>query len=301
MMSTSLTSPKISSPLDVLRNYPLISFFTLANILSWLAWLPYLLSDNGIGIWSFTFPSLLGSSQFLGVLPGAYLGPIASALLITAVVDGIKGLRDWRKRLWNWKASPRWYGIVFLAVPSAMFVTGYAFSGGQVLFPSIAALLLFIPMLALQMVTTGLAEEPGWRDFALVRLQQRYSPLRAAFILGPLWGVWHLPLFLSDWGGYPEASWIRPVAFMILCIAFNVVMSWVFNGTGQSLPLSMLMHVGANTFASLMWPEIFPAIDEEMSFVAMACGAVVAAILVIIFTRGRLGYRELKDDKRNMP
>ena len=62
---------------------------------------------------------------------------------------------------------------------------------------------MYVPVLLFQMVTTGLAEEPGWRDFALPRLQRRFSPIIAALILGPLWGVWHLPLFLTDWGGAP--------------------------------------------------------------------------------------------------
>jgi hypothetical protein len=27
----------------------LLSFFVLANLMSWLAWLPYILSENGLG------------------------------------------------------------------------------------------------------------------------------------------------------------------------------------------------------------------------------------------------------------
>lgn len=270
--------------------HPLTAFFMLANALSWLAWLPYVLSQNGLGVWSFRFPALLGSSQVTGVLPGAYLGPITAAFLVTALVDGRPGLRAWAGRLWRWKVAPRWYAITLLGVPAAMLITGLAFSGGQIAAPSTSALIAFVPVLAFQMVTTGLAEEPGWRDFALPRLQRRFSPLGAAFVLGPLWGSWHLPLFLSDWGGYPEASITRPLVFLAFCIAFNIVMSWVFNRTGQSLPLSMLMHVGVNTFASVMWSEVFPSLDGELALVAMAAGATVAAAVIVVATRGRLGH-----------
>ncbi len=268
----------------------MIAFFTLANLLSWTAWLPYVLSQNGLGVWAFRFPDLLGSSQILGVLPGAYLGPIFSAFLVTAIVSGRAGLRDWGRRLWRWKVAPRWYAITLLGVPAGMLLTGLAFSGGQIVAPSVSALIAFVPILLFQMVTTGLAEEPGWRDFALPRLQNRFSPLGAAFILGPLWGAWHLPLFLSDWGGFPDASLTRPLTFLAFCVAFNIVMSWVFNRTGQSLPLSMLMHVGVNTFASVMWVEVFPTLDGELALIAMATGAAVAAVTIIVATRGRLGY-----------
>lgn len=313
-MTTSLTaagggaSPSSAPPapprglVGWIRRRPLIAFFALANLLSWGAWTPYVFSENGLGVWSFRFPDILGTSQILGVLPGAYLGPITAAFLVTAVVDGRAGLRAWARRLWRWKVAPRWYAITLLSVPGAMLLTGLAFSGGRIAAPSTAALLAFLPMLLFQMITTGLAEEPGWRDFALPRLQNRFSPVRAAFILGPLWGAWHLPLFLTDWGGFPEASWTRPLVFLAFCVAFNVVMSWVFNRTGQSLPLSMLMHVSANTFASVMWAEVFPTLGGELPLIAMATGASVAAVVLIIATRGRLGYTaptataELGDD-----
>ena len=80
------------------------------------------------------------------------------------------------------------------------------------------------------------------------------------------------------------------MAFILFCIAFNVVMSWVFNRTGQSLPLSMLMHVSVNTFASVIWTETFPAITGDLVLPATAAAAIVAAGLLIVTTRGQLGY-----------
>ena len=77
----------------------------------------------------------------------------------------------------------------------------------------------------------------------------------------------------------------------MFCLAFNVVMKWVFNSTGESLPLAMLMHVGVNNFASIMWSEMFPTIAPCGAMQALAVGAVVAGVLVLVGTRGRLGYR----------
>ena len=130
----------------------------------------------------------------------------------------------------------------------------------------------------------------GPDDFALPRLQDRFGPLAGSMVLGPFWALWHFPLFLSDWGGWPDASWTRPVAFTVFCLAFNLVMTWVFNRTGQSLPLAVLAHVSVNNFASVIWGSTFPTIDADRAMVAMASGAVVAATAVVIATRGRLGY-----------
>lgn len=171
--------------------------FVLANVMSWLAWVPYILSQSGVGIWSYQFPDTLGSSQILGVLPGAYLGPIASALFVTAVADGRAGLRRWVGRMWRWRVRWHWYAITLLGVPAAM---------------------------------------------------------------------------------------------LAFCIAFNIVMTWVFNRTGESVPLAMSAHVSVNNFASIMWSEIFPTIDSDRAMQAMSAGAVVTCVLVLIGTRGRLGY-----------
>jgi len=55
--------------------------------------------------------------------------------------------------------------------------------------PAATVLLAYLPTLVLQVLTTGVAEEPGWRDFAQPRLQSRFGPLTGALILGPLWGL----------------------------------------------------------------------------------------------------------------
>src|SRR5690606_17895432 len=53
--------------LGAVQRHPLLSFFILANALSWIAWTPYILSNNGLGVWDFTFPVVLGSSQISGM------------------------------------------------------------------------------------------------------------------------------------------------------------------------------------------------------------------------------------------
>jgi hypothetical protein len=126
-------------------------------------------------------------------------------------------------------------------------------------------------------------------------MQRRFGPLAGTMILGPLWALWHFPLFLTEWGGYPEADWTRPAAFTVFCIAFNIVMTWVFNRTGESLPLAMLLHVSVNNFASIAWSEVFPTIDAAGAYYALAGGSLVAAALVLVGTRGRLGY-QVPDD-----
>jgi len=271
-------------------DHPILAFFVLALGLSWLAWTPYILSRNGIGVWGFTFPEFLGTGQFTGVLPGALLGPLGSAFLVTALVDGREGLRRWAGRLWRWRVRWPWYALALLGVPALIVAAGLPLSGGVVQAPSALVWATVLPGLVLQVVTTGLAEEPGWRDFALPRLQDRLGAIGAVAVLGPVWALWHLPLFLTDWGGWPDATWSHVAAFTGFCVSFNVVIAWVFNRTGQSLPVVTLLHCGVNNTASILWGELYPQISAERMMPALCLVSTVAAAGLLVLTRGRLGY-----------
>jgi hypothetical protein len=57
-----------------------------------------------------------------------------------------------------------------------------------------------------------LGEEPGWRGYALPRLQTGLGPVRSSLVLGLLWTGWHLPLFLyPGWTSSP--LWIYVLFF----------------------------------------------------------------------------------------
>jgi uncharacterized protein len=88
------------------------------------------LSETGLGILPFRFPAFLGTTQLLGVLPGAYLGPILSALLVTAIADGRPGLRRWVGRVWNWRVSWRWYLSVLIGVPAVLVFAAVPLADG---------------------------------------------------------------------------------------------------------------------------------------------------------------------------
>ncbi|MFI0540666.1 CPBP family intramembrane glutamic endopeptidase [Streptomyces sp. WSLK1-3] len=272
-----------------IRRHPLTWFFTLAFALSWAAWTPYVLSGNGLGVWHFTFPGGRAGSQLTGVLPGAYLGPIASALLVTGITEGRAGLRTWRARMTKFRVGLRWYLVVLLAVPAALTLASVALGGRGPALPSATVLAAYLPGLLVQMVTTGLAEEPGWREFAMPRMQRRYGPLTATLVVGVLWGCWHLPLFLTQWGGGPHVAWTVPAQFLAMTLAFSCVMTWVFNRSGESMPLVMLLHTGVNNYLSIAWSDMFPSLKESDAALAVLLAATAAALVLLIATRGRLG------------
>ena len=81
-----------------------------------------------------------------------------------------------------------------------------------------------------------------------------------------------------------------PVEFVALCVPLSLVMTWVFNRTGQSLPIVMIMHASINTTFTVLWPVLFSRLDYSKDTLhAVLLAASVTAVVLLIATRGRLG------------
>ena len=290
-------------PGGFVRRHGLVSYYAMAYFVSWLFWLPYLLSQSGLGILDFSFPKVLGTTQFAGVLPGAYLGPLGAAFIVTAIAEGRPGLRRWGGRLFKWGVGWRWYTLALMGVPALLVAGTLVVSPGLAAglrFPPLGILLAYLPFLVLQMLTTGLAEEPGWRDFALVRHQRLHGPLAGTLILGVLWAGWHLPLFVTEWGrGMGGTNPQAILLFVAFCLVFSVVITWIFNRTGESLPVVMLAHVSVNNFASVMWFAMFTTLNPygQAANWASVVSFGAVALVIVAATRGRLGYGGPHDDQ----
>jgi membrane protease YdiL (CAAX protease family) len=66
-----------------------------------------------------------------------------------------------------------------------------------------------------------LGEEPGWRGYALPRMEAALGAMRGSLLLGILWTGWHRPLFIrSGWESAP--LWI----YTLILIGLSVIMSY---------------------------------------------------------------------------
>jgi len=75
---------------DAIRSHA-PSLFFLAFAITWLAWAPYILSFNGLGLGfvkSLHIPAVLGTIKLVGAPPIAYLGPLTAAFVVTAAGEG---------------------------------------------------------------------------------------------------------------------------------------------------------------------------------------------------------------------
>jgi membrane protease YdiL (CAAX protease family) len=220
----------------MVRKRRLSLFFVLAYALAW-------------GVES--VPDVVGMTQpswtswfFAGFL-SALSPSVAAALVVAASGERVRG---WFRSVAKVRVHPKWYaaaiGVPFLIVYAAGVVSWAL--GGPIDWSAfeISPATVVIGII-LGTLLGGGQEEFGWRGFAQPELQERYGTLRAAVVVGVFWGLWHLPQFLpggfrSDWGPLMVGS------YFVGIIGFSVLLAWVFNGSGGSAVLAMVMHGADN-------------------------------------------------------
>jgi membrane protease YdiL (CAAX protease family) len=140
----------------------------------------------------------------------------------------------------------------------------------------------------------GLGEEIGWRGFALPRMQPRYGPLWGTLLLGVMHCFWHGEEFLTPaQGGGPGTGWTPFVTnlpiFLLLVLSFSIIMTWIFNHTRGSLFAAISAHASVDAPQAALLP-LFPAVGVTSMLMGAAVGLGVPALLILILTRGQLGY-----------
>ncbi len=123
-------------------------------------------------------------------------------------------------------------------------------------------------------------EEIGWRGFELPRLQRRHGPLVGSLVLGVLWALWHLPLFLIPAWDTPHDGPLDVVLFVALAVGTAVIFTWVFNNTRGSVLLAILAHGSLNMGVAAY--DLFPAVAS--GFANFAIGLGVAALAIVALT-----------------
>jgi len=288
--ATEAAQPSDAARESLLARHPLVFFFLIAYAGSWLLEVPIALSETGTGLLPFTIPTPL---LVVAIAAATFVGPTLSAFIMTGITEGWIGIRRLLRRYVLWRVGLRRYLFVLLVIPAIEVLGAIVVPGVLGSFQSLTLMLvLTYPVAFVSTFILGgpLGEEPGWRGFALPRLQPLHGPLVGSIILGILWACWHLPLFWS--GVWTPPTIPNVVMFILMITALTIIMTWVFNNAKGSLLITMLMHASFNTFANKIVAPLFPApILSEYGLLPVLVGFGATALVLIAVTRGRLGYQ----------
>jgi uncharacterized protein len=263
-----------------LKRHPLVSYFVLAYGITWGGILLFLASRG------FQLNTITAQDVPLIFLP-MILGPSASSLIMTALLDGRGGLRDLWSRQTRWRVGWTWYAVALLTIPVLVVVILLAASAvvSPAFAPGFQVIGLVFGLLA------GGLEEIGWTGFATPRLLKNYTPLKAGLILGVLWAFWHILADFSANFNTMGVGWLLWfITFWLLPLtAYRMLMTWVYSHT-RSLLLAQLMHASYTGWLFVLSPAA--SFDQNLlwqTLFAVSVWGLVAGVALVNWRAQRRG------------
>jgi membrane protease YdiL (CAAX protease family) len=288
-MSTPTAAQQSSSPSTLTRlvaGHPVATFLIMAYTVS-IAIAVVRLRTNG------DIDQSPSSQYLIGFLEHLFSVALP-AFLVVAVLHGKDGMRDLARRSLRWRVGARWYLIALLGLPigsvlCASMIYGVAplnalVNRWQLLFT------LILPSLLIRIVFLNTIEEIGWLGFLQARFQDQYGPWKACLLVEIPFALWHLPGLLGDTGGQLSLALVFLGILAIFQLCGRFVNMWLYNNTNRSILLAGMFHATYNTTVNTYAGQIIPVPAEPWFFIVSGAVA-VAAVLIIILTRGRLSYK----------
>jgi len=266
-----------TNSLEKVLDKPLWTFFVLTYVFSWVFWIPIAVS---------------GKEVSLGLIViGAFTPSVFGTLMTYRTLDKAGRADFWRRIIGFRRIRAWWYAVILLLFPTMMALTFFIESmlGGEV--PSLEgaretltqplSLLVFI----ITMLIGGpLAEELGWRGFALDRLQTNWTALRASLVLGIIHAAWHLPLFFARgtsqelMGFATDLFWL----WVIQVVAGTIFFTWVYNNNRRSILSAILIHFMSNSTFTII-AQLGGALPLRTEIIRTVITVALAAIIVLVW------------------
>ena len=213
-------------------------------------------------------------------------GPLFASVSVSAYKAGLGGVKGLLSKALIWRFPLHWYLIAILLIP-AINLANILFFYDRI--PDDFPWFAVTPVLIAGQIWVVVAEEFGWRGFALPRLQSRYGSLGATLVLGPIWAIWHLPMFFIP--GSPQYSENVPASlavYMFVIVCLSILFTVIYNRSNGSVLSCMLFHAFLNIAAFTI--RIPPDINISIYII---CGAALLAVALLdrpLFRRPGIAY-----------
>jgi len=265
-------------------------FLIFTFLFTWGLWLPSILTGLGLdlGIDAETYTSI--------TVPIGAFAPLLVALALVIKLKGWKGAWNFLRQAFDLKVKPLYLAAAFIIPLIIHLLSHYlapllGFPVADTLFPEILGLpsiIIAIPYFFLMLIIGGGQEEFGWRGYAQAPLQKRMGVIPASLLIGFVWGIWHLPLWIMPGDGHSTYPFI---AFLIMTTSISVVYGWLYNASNQKLITVIIFHAMSNTAAPLLPFLISKEGTPETAYWVYAAINVLAAVI--------MGFVIYQADKRN--
>ncbi len=276
------------TPKSFVNRHPVLTYFAVVFVISW----------GGILIILGPNISPARSEEIGTLMPALYLammaGPSIAGILLTGVVYGRAGLREFFSHLFRWRVGAHWYALALLTTPLLATVALLLLSATSSDFlPRIyttedKGFILQFGIVVGFMV--GFIEELGWTGFAVSTLRRHYGIIATGLIVGLVIGVWHAPLVYWTSSG---ATGVLPPAVYLVAVLFTwlpsyrVLMVCVYDRT-ESMLVAILMHASLVAFWYILTPLALAGMTLAVFYFVFSAGVWVVVAAVAVGNGGHL-------------
>jgi uncharacterized protein len=226
-----------------------------------------------VGFWGCLALGYVDRLRFWVPILGA-LAPVSAALIVTGLGQGEPAARDLMRRLFSWRVRPAWYlAAIGIPVVQNVCAVGLAAIHGAFALSRVPPVVPVLPSLWLVFLFAA-GEELGWRGYLLPRLLATLGPVSASVVVGTIHAVWHWPLVVLP---HQYLSGVPLVAFSVFVVSDALLFTWIFQNTGGSVLLAVLLH-GSSNGAMLFYGGIDPGLAPWLK---ASISALTAVILVL--------------------
>lgn len=255
-----------------IQKHRLISFFTLTYTIAFGTTFTYIYIQPGQPIrpWSLDW--------FLNAF-----SPTISALIISWIIGGKTAIIHLLSGFTRWKVGLRWYfAAAYLVLGPLAFALVYIALGNPItgIKPGVTASMI-IGQLVFTLFSGHVAEEAGWRGFALPYLQSKYNALVSSIILGVVWACWHIPLFFVP--GSSQQGIPFPI-YLMLVVTGAIYFTWLYNNTRGSLIIVVLAHFSFNLSGGFLAGTL--GLLPPMILYVVAGSLLLLTVIFVIFYFG---------------
>ena len=276
-----MTSEPSANPDTILRRHPVLAYFALTFVLSWMGALAVAASHL---VRQQPLPKISGILMF----PVMLLGPSCAGVLLRRIVDGKSGLQALLSEIFRVSVAPRWYAALLLPPISVLVVLLFL----KTVVSTVYAPNHFLPGVFFS-IPAGFLEEIGWMGYAFPKMSSQNNALAPSVLLGLIWGVWHLPVIDFLGSATPHGVYMFPffISFTFAMTAMRVLIVWIYTNT-KSIFLAQLMHISSTSSLVLFGPPGVTA-RQEVSWYVLYGSVLWLAVAIIIRVFGKRLTRQV--------
>ena len=201
--------------------------------------------------------------------------PALWALVVAWIAWGKNDAWKLVSSLWNWRVAPGYY-LFAIAYPPVVAI-------GSLLLLRLVGLNRSIELdlaepsrleFAWLCFRISTVEEIAWVGFVLTALRARWSLFQASALMGLLWGIWYIPLVLTNIQVTPDLP-VAPLLINFMSIA--AICGWLYHRT-KSAGVVCLMQIMTNYTTQLI--PVLPQRGGETQYVAFVLVKSLFSILL---------------------